>query len=274
MMGKIQKFFKGLFMLAKQPSLLNLILKNEDYLKAQFYKRYPQLQLQEIDVFSWPEATDIRIAPYAFLSGSSYATDFALLQLICRQFHVKSYFEIGTWRGESAAAVAPYVNEVFTLNLPDERLRAMGQSEAYISSHRFFSSSFPNVTHLFADSAEIDLAPYRGQMDCIFIDGDHSAEAVERDTKRMLPLRKNEQSILIWHDAKSDAEYPRYEVLMGIYNAMPPALHAHIYLVKHSLCAVYLPKGHPSQPIAINALPTRAFEFQLRSIEVSDLKSL
>jgi len=41
-----------------------------------------------------------------------------------------------------------------------------------------------------------------------------------------------------------------------------------VYLVKHALCAVYLPDGADASPIALNALPTRAFELELKSVNV------
>jgi hypothetical protein len=102
----------------------------------------------------------------------------------------------------------------------------------------------------------------------IFIDGDHSTEAVERDTRTALGLRKSEKSILVWHDAKSDGEYPRYEVLLGIYRALPAAMHDKLYLVKHALCAVYLPDGADAAQIQLNALPNRQFEIGLKNINL------
>jgi predicted O-methyltransferase YrrM len=267
-MQKVKKLLKALQLVLKRPALLNLILKDEEVLQQEFKKVFPTLLLQEIDPFAWAEAEDLKITPYAFLSGSSMATDFAFLQLLCRKYKVQTYLEIGTWRGESAANVAPYVKEVFTLNLPDSTLRNMGQSSAYIDSHRFFSKNIPNVTHLFGDSATFDWKPFEQKCDLIFIDGDHATEAVERDTKTALGLRKSSDSILVWHDAKQDAEYPRYDVLLGIYKALPKELHKNVYLVKHGLCAVYLPDALVGQAIAINALPIRAFELHLTQKEV------
>lgn len=263
-MSKVIKLLKGLWLIVKKPYLINLILKEEQQLEAAFKKRFPRLVLQEIDVFSWPEAQHIEIKPYSFLSGSSLATDFALLQMVCRKYKVQTYFEIGTWRGESAANVAPYVQQVYTLNLSDDQLRQMGAENSYINAHRTFSKTISNVQHLVGDSASFDLAPYAAACDCIFIDGDHSYEAVKRDTQRMLGLRKNEQSILIWHDAKSDTEYPRYEVLQGIFEGLPQELHQRVYLVKHSLCAILLPEGHKSQPLCLHEKPNKFFSLTLK----------
>jgi predicted O-methyltransferase YrrM len=267
-MNKFSKLIKAVGLILQRPALLNLILKDEQVLQQAFEKEFPHLELQQTDVFGWPEAAQLTIAPYAFLSGSSMATDFALLQLLCRRYSVETYLEIGTWRGESAANVAPYVKEVFTLNLPDQTLLQMGMSQAYIASHRFFSKDLTNVTHLFGDSATFDWRPYEQKCDLIFIDGDHATEAVDRDTQTALRLRKSEKSILVWHDAKSDGEYPRYEVLLGIYRALPKDLHQNVYLVKHALCAVYLPDGADAAHLQLNALPTRQFELGLSSTKL------
>lgn len=263
-MSKVIKLLHGLWLLVRKPYLINLILKDEQELEAAFLKRFTQIKLQQIDVFEWPEAQNLEVKPYSFLSGSSLVTDFALLQLVCRKYQVQTYFEIGTWRGESAANVAPYVQNVYTLNLSATQLQQFGASDAYIAAHRTFSKKITNIQHLEGDSANFDLSPYLASCDCIFIDGDHSYEAVKRDTQRMLSLRRDEQSILIWHDAKSDTEYPRFEVLRGIYEGLPVHMHQHVYLVKHTLCAIYLPGGHTSQAQALHETPNKSFSLTLK----------
>ncbi|MEY4893970.1 MAG: hypothetical protein RL751_780, partial [Bacteroidota bacterium] len=129
-MNKVSKLLKALGLILQRPALLNLILKDEEVLQHAFEKEFPNLKLQQTDVFTWPEAAQLSIKPYAFLSGSSMVTDFAFLQMLCRKYKVQTYLEIGTWRGESAANVAPFVKEVFTLNLPDQTLLQMGMSQA------------------------------------------------------------------------------------------------------------------------------------------------
>jgi hypothetical protein len=269
-MSKVLKLLKGLLLLVQKPYLINLILKDDQQLEKAFKKRFPHLTLQEIDVFTWPEAQNIEIKPYSYLSGSSLATDFALLQLVCRKYQVETYFEIGTWRGESAANVAPFVKQVYTLNLSNNQLRELGSEQSYIKAHRTFSKKISNVRHLEGDSANFDLSQFTTSCDCIFIDGDHAFEAVKRDTQRMLMLRKNEQSILIWHDAKSDTEYPRYEVLQGIFEGLPQVLHQHVYLVKHTLCAILLPEGHSSKPHNLHEKPNKYFSLTLKQEPFQD----
>jgi len=94
-MNKVSKLLKAIRLILQRPALLNLVLKDEAVLKASFQKEFPGLQLLEMDMFLWPEAAALRITPYAFLSGSSMVTDFALLQLLCRRYKVATYLEIG-----------------------------------------------------------------------------------------------------------------------------------------------------------------------------------
>ncbi len=263
-MKKITKLLKALQIISQKPYLLNKVLKDELVSKESFERAFPQLIFRQIRMVDLMDSDEVRIAPYAFLSGSSLATDFAVLQLLCRKYQVKDYMEIGTWRGESAANVAPYVDSVTSFNLGDEQLLSLGLDKNYVDSHRFFSKDIPNIQHVFGDSQSFDFDQLNKKFDLIFIDGDHSTEAVRRDTEKMFSLLKNEQSIIVWHDAKLDSENPRYEVLRGIYEGLPLSMHPNIYLVENTLCAVYLPSVISSEPILLNRLPRGVFEITLK----------
>jgi hypothetical protein len=269
-MNKLTKLVKALFLILQKPYLLNNILNDEIVVKKNFQYAFPSKVFKQIRLVDLMETDEVTITPYAFLSGSSLVTDFAFLQLLCRKYQVKDYLEIGTWRGESAANVAPYVDSVYSFNLSDEQLLNLGLDKNYVESHRFFSKDIPNIQHVFGDSQNFDFDILNKKFDLIFIDGDHSTEAVRRDTKKMLSYLKNDQSILVWHDAKLDAEYPRYEVLMGIYQALPIKMHQHIYLVENSLCAVYLPMNDSDESPILNRLPRNFFELKLTKLSIQD----
>lgn len=261
-MSKINKFFSGIKQLIKKPYLINNVLNSNEILKGKFMIEFPnlnpnrQVSLQSIYTFNEP----INIVPYSFLSGSSLITDFLLLKLACLRTKATDYLEIGTWRGESVANVAEIVQNCFTLNLSDHQLAAIGLTKKYIDSHRFFSKDKSNVTHLFGDSKSFDFQGLNRKFDVIFIDGDHHTDAVESDTKRLFPLLKKSNSMLIWHDAKKDTETPRYEVLLGIYRAIPTELHKNIYLVENSLCAIYISEEIAWHFLEEHKLPGHSFE--------------
>lgn len=269
-MNKFSKLLKALSLILQKPYLLNNVLRDEIVFKEDFQRAFPFVAFKQIRLVDLMESDEVTITPYAFFSGSSLATDFALLQLLCRKYQVEDYLEIGTWRGESAANVAPYVNSVYSFNLGDEQLLSLGLDKNYVESHRFFSKDFPNIHHVFGDSQTFDFDQLNKKFDLIFIDGDHSTKAVRLDSKNMLSYLKNDQSILVWHDAKVDTEYPRYEVLMGIYQALPIEMHQHIYLVENSLCAVYIPAKISDESPILNRLPRNFFELTIKKRPAPD----
>jgi hypothetical protein len=260
-MKKIYKLIRGIQLLIKKPYLINQILNDNDELKIIFSKEFPkgnetaQISLQSIH----PSTDKQNINTYSFLSGSSLVTDFIVLKFACLRIEAKDYLEIGTWRGESVANVADIVENCYSLNLSDEELKELNLPNEYIDLHRFYSKSKPNIHHLFGDSRTFNFENLNKKYDVIFIDGDHHTEAVEADTKRLFPYLKTDKSILVWHDAKSDTEKIRYEVLLGIYRGMPKETHPFIYLVENSLCAIYIPEKMESKPLKIYDEPSYTF---------------
>jgi hypothetical protein len=265
-MKKLKKLAKGIFLLIRKPYLINNVLNADLALEAEFNAHFPEVNpTRQISMDSIHVVSDvITISPISFLSGSSLVTDFLLLKLACLRTKAKHYLEIGTWRGESVANVSEIVEHCYTLNLSDEDLEHMNLPQTYIHSHRFFSSEKKNVTHVYGNSETFEYETLNTKFDVIFIDGDHHAEAVEADTRRLLPFLKSTESILIWHDAKSDTETPRYEVLMGIYKGIPKEKHKNIYLVENTLCAVYIQEDIEASQLVKYTKPTHYFELDVR----------
>ncbi|UOQ80152.1 class I SAM-dependent methyltransferase [Hymenobacter sp. 5414T-23] len=179
-------------------------------------------------------------------------TDLALLRALARAIPGCRYFEIGTWRGESAANVAEVAASVHTLNLSAAELRALGLSERYINLHGFFSRPLPNVTHLTGDSATFPMHEL-GHFDLLFIDGDHRYEAVRTDTRRVFEHLVGPATTVVWHDASRQPGQPRWEVLAGILDGIPAAAPGHLMQVENTLCAIYTPSPLPTdlpEPLA------------------------
>jgi len=109
-MNKFQKLIKSIQYIIKQPSLVNLILDQNDVRKLEFQKQYPQLlslpevSLDEITNGNFESNVDLFI-----LDGGSLPTDLALLKTLAKG--KSSYFEIGTWRGESIWNIAKEIDE-------------------------------------------------------------------------------------------------------------------------------------------------------------------
>ncbi|HOV10911.1 MAG TPA: class I SAM-dependent methyltransferase [Bacteroidales bacterium] len=263
-MSKFSKAFKALRLIVHRPYLLNLINDDEEVKKNYVTQKYRLGKgLPTADILNYmPDEEDI--FPYSFLEGSSLPTDFALLRSICRKNNVDDYLEIGTWRGESVANVAPLAKNCYTLNLPDEEMRKAGLDEAYIAMHRFFSKDLPNVTHLQANSMTFDFASLNKKFDLIFLDGDHHSEAVAHDTKMAFSLLKDENSVIVWHDYGLTTETPRYEVLTGILDGCPAECIQHLYHISNTLCAIYTRKKLPAAFISPNKQPQNQFALKIQ----------
>ena len=254
-MSRLSKTLSALARLARNPWLLNSVLaadtaawQRQALAHAARWGAGPHgLPVVPLRRFLPPGGTDA-VAPFAFQDGGSLPTDLALLRGLARQRPGCRYFEIGTWRGESAANVAAVAASVHTLNLSAAELRALGLAEEYVGLHGFFSRDLPNVTHLHGNSATFDLAGLGQKFDLVFIDGDHHYAAVRRDTARVFAHLVGPETVVVWHDASRQPGAPRWEVLAGLLAGLPAAAPGHLYQVSHSLCALYSPHPLPAAP--------------------------
>lgn len=267
-MKKLGKALTGLWQIVKNPWLLNHVLDEDIYWHKKVVKKHgfenglPVIALEDL----FPGFSET-VSPYAFLDGSCIPTDLALLRSLARKYKVESYLEIGTWRGESVANVAPLVKEAVTLNLPDAEMRAMGMSEDHINLHRCFSKDLPNVTHLQANSLTFDFSSLQKQFDLIFVDGDHHYEAVFSDSANVLKALKPGNGIIAWHDYARNPEQVRWSVLAGILDGLPAEMHKHLYHVSNTLCAVFLPQldtAIPRNDLKPNERPGKYFELRVK----------
>jgi predicted O-methyltransferase YrrM len=263
-MGKIFKALKAFGLILKKPYLLNLVIDSEEAKQSYVARKYNLPQgLPIVDISEFIDETE-EIIPFSFLEGSSLPTDFALLRSICRRNHAEDYLEIGTWRGESVANVAPIVKNCFSLNLSDETMRRMGMDEDYINMHRFFSKDIPNITHLQADSQIFDFTSLNKKFDVIFLDGDHHTESITKDTQNAFRLLKDDNSIIVWHDYGLGTETTRFNVLAGILDGCPTENIKYLYRVSHTLCAIYTKKELKATYVKPNTKPGISFEMKLK----------
>jgi len=167
--------------------------------------------------FPWVEAETVVIpSPPAsnlwFNTTPSYLTDLISLLLLCRMTKARRIFEIGTFDGYSACALAlnsPPDAKVYTLDLPTAE---SGELKTTIMDRRFATqhaalkrkawvgtSVEAKIIQLVGDSAVFDFSEYYGTIDLFFIDGAHSYEYVKSDTKRAF-LCTREGGVVAWHD--------------------------------------------------------------------------
>lgn len=253
-MNKLSKLLKAIVLIVKQPALLNKVLDDINVNKQQVIEKFNLPKgLKTIDILELLPGFNETVEPYCSLDGGSTPVDLALLKGLAKSKNDCMYFEIGTWRGESAANVAAVAKQCVTLNLPDEEMLRMGLDKNYVGMHRFFSKDLKNVTHLQADSQTFDYKSLDQKFDLIFIDGDHHYESVKNDTINAFKLLKDENSIIVWHDYGNNPSDIRWDVLRGILEGTPAEKHADLYRVSNTLCAIYTTqsiKGEFTEPFS------------------------
>lgn len=269
-MSKLNKLFKAFSILIQKPYMINKVIDDKDVhkeavlsLSNDYKEGVPTIDL--IDLF--PNFNET-INPYSFLDGGSLVTDLALLKGLAKNYTDCTYFEIGTWRGESVANVAEHAKTCFTLNLPNERLKEIGLREEYISQQSFYSKDLANVTHLKGDSETFDFTPYHKKCDVVFIDGDHHYDAVKRDTALAYKLLKNENSVIVWHDYAHTPETVRWDVFRGILEGTPQDKRKFLRHVSNTMCAFYTAKSYISLDKSKLIIPTKKFEVNLKTTTV------
>lgn len=149
-----------------------------------------------------------------------------ILAALARGAH--AMFEFGTATGRTTylwARNSPDGARVTTITLPPEGhshyIAAAGDSEASTRTaleESFFSRFLYNetdveskVVQLYGDSKGIDVTPFRGKCDLIFIDGSHAYSYVKSDSEKSLEMLRD-GGIILWHDYRG-----KHHVTDGVY---------------------------------------------------------
>jgi len=158
------------------------------------------------------EIPPIELASPLAVDGNISLYELVVISALVRHYDPKNIFEIGTFDGRTAVNLSANLKagRVFTLDLPKTEIKNTGLQlgcgdTLYIdkdaSGLRFRGTRWEErITQLYGDSATFDFAPYEGTMDFVFIDGSHSYPYVMNDSKKALPLLRNGQGIILWHD--------------------------------------------------------------------------
>jgi predicted O-methyltransferase YrrM len=264
-MGKIGKALKALWWVARRPVLLNRVLDDEDTWQSYVEKVYGMaggLPVVPMDHFAGPGP--VTLGPMTFLDGGSLPTDMMLLAGLAESIPDCRYFEIGTWRGESAATLSPRVKSCHTLCLTDEEMRSLGMHEVSIQAHGQFSRELENVTQLRGDSRTFDFTSLGQKFDLIFIDGDHHHDTIVSDTRNVFARLVHENSVVVWHDYGFHPDTVRYEVMAAILKGAGRDRSNRIYHVAHTKCAVFTGKEYPSEPAGFPMVPNEYYTYELK----------
>jgi predicted O-methyltransferase YrrM len=128
----------------------------------------------------------------------------------------RTFFEFGTATGRTAYLLArnsPDDARVHTLTLspdalgaytddPDDsrRARQIALRESRFTTFLYTGTPVEEkVTQLFGDSKELDIEPYRGRCDLVFVDGSHTYSYVMNDSAKAMEMVAP-GGLILWHD--------------------------------------------------------------------------
>jgi predicted O-methyltransferase YrrM len=149
------------------------------------------------------------------LGGGTQMDELVVLATVTRVLAPAKVFEIGTFLGQTTSVFVlntPAAAAIVTMDLPSEitaaQLDCAGQ---YIDTDRVLVDqrnvgSFlrragldGRYRQVFCDSMDFDAEPEAGTVELGFIDGAHSRDYVENDTRKMATMMA-ERGIVFWHD--------------------------------------------------------------------------
>lgn len=260
-MSKIGKAFRALSWIARKPVLLNKVLADEDSWHLYVSKHYQMpagLPVVQMDQLMGPGP--VELGPMTYLDGGSLPTDLMLLGGLAGGIKGCTYFEIGTWRGESVATVASRAESCHTLCLPEDEMRRRGMHPNTIKSHGLFSEGLGNVVQLVGDSRSFDFEGLQKKFDLLYIDGDHHYDYLKSDTEQVFKHLVHPDSIVVWHDYGFHPDRVRYEVMAAILDGAGSERAGLIYHVAHTKSAIYTGKNIQSVPAEFPLVPKEYYK--------------
>lgn len=268
-MNKLKKTIKAIFEVLKNPWLLNKVLEADLVWENYIRKNYsPNYTLPVIEIDELIPDFKATLNYFASLEGGSLPTDIALLQNLAKRSENCTYFEIGTWRGESIANVEPYTKECYTLSLSKKELLELGFKEKYADLHGFFSKTNSKIIHLEGNSLTYDFSKLNKKFDVIFIDGDHHYSSVKKDTENVFKYLVHEKSIVVWHDYAYNPEKSRPEVFAAILDGTPKEKQSKLFHVSNTLCAIYINGKFNTHSLEEYTTPTKNFKLSIESEKI------
>ncbi|WP_298367983.1 class I SAM-dependent methyltransferase [uncultured Lutibacter sp.] len=264
-MNKLQKIQKALLLLLKKPSLINLILNSDYKWEGKLKKNSQPKTLPIIKINDLITLNNEVLNTVTFLGGGSMPTDILLLKGLAKRFKNCSYFEIGTWRGESVINVADVAKECYTLNLSKEEILNNNLSIKYANLHGVLSKKNKGIKHLYGNSLNFDFKKLNKKFDLVFIDGNHTYEYIKNDTKNIFKHLIHENSIVVWHDYAYHPEMIRPEVLCGILDGIPNQNKNNLYHVSNTMCAIYINENLKATSFESPVKPILKFKVQIET---------
>lgn len=138
------------------------------------------------------------------LTGHPNKVDMLYVAAVAKFIGAVRMFEFGTYMGRTTLHLARNNpdSKVVTLNLPAS---ADPRYAPFLGTLLSGQPELARIERIEGDSRSLDTTPYRGQFDFVFVDGDHSYEAVKSDTGKAFELLAP-RGVIMWHDYAPKSE--------------------------------------------------------------------
>jgi predicted O-methyltransferase YrrM len=223
--------------------------------------------LPTIDLLDLLPDLNETIKDYTYLDGTSRVTDIIVLKMLAKKFINCQYLEIGTFRGESLVNVAEVAKDCVSISLSDLEMKDFGLDE-YVKLQRYFSKNLKNVTHIHHNSLTYDFSKLNKKFDMIFIDGDHSYDAVKKDTENAFKLLKDDNSIIIWHDYGRSYNLENWNTIAAMIDGTPEDKQNKIYHVSNTICSIFTNQEYITSFSKPTDLPNKIFSISLSANKI------
>lgn len=140
--------------------------------------------------------------------GEVTRNELTLLAYTAQLYQIKRFFEIGTFKGTTALAIALNMHpegHVYTLDIPVIPPDLTGHDREYCQPENV-GSAFKDIpelqnkiTQLWGDSRYFGFSQFYNRMDMVFVDGDHKYETIVSDLNNALKMIKPD-GIVVCHD--------------------------------------------------------------------------
>lgn len=267
----MKKIEKIRLLLSRPVSVIEsgLHLQQESQFKDLLISDYKTDRLPTIDLLELFPSFEEELTTYSFLEGTSLITDIMLLKKLARSFSACKYLEIGSWRGESIKNISEVAAHCTSISLSPEEMKNMKIRKEIIDLHGVFSKNTNNITEILHNSHTFDFNELDQKFDLIFIDGDHSYEGVLNDTRKTFNLRKDDTSVIVWHDYGISTETVRHSVLKAILDGIPAENHKYLYHVSNTMCAVYIENRKFSCSLTnFPSVPNKKFSVKVKTDKI------
>ena len=180
------------------------------------------------------------------------AAELLTLATLCAHQRPRRVFEFGTYTGESTLVMAqntPDATRITTIDLDPGGRDDYAQETGAKSFPQFtVGAAFhqqpaaAKIEQVYGDTRSFDYTSYRGQIDLVYVDADHTYDFVQADTANALAMLRP-GGVIVWDDYTWTDAHPECAGVTRCVNEL--AVSRPIFQIAGTRFAVYLDKPTP-----------------------------